>query len=81
MSLGFDVWALLWGEKLISGGLVILVTKGSTTGPRQPVLTWVTLEVGQWVAWISANWWYILSTPSGVGEGEAFGDLAASTSI
>jgi hypothetical protein len=28
------------------------------------------------MAWISVSWWYILSTPSAVGGGEAFGGLA-----
>jgi hypothetical protein len=33
------------------------------------------------MAWISASWQYILSTPLAVSEGGALGDLAAVTSV
>jgi hypothetical protein len=33
------------------------------------------------MAWISTNWWYILSTPSVVSGGEVLGGLATAASV
>jgi hypothetical protein len=78
-----------WDEKSVGSDGTNLATEGVTAGlcrsvPAQTGLG-VESDQHQWahsascavgMAWISASWWYILSTPSAVSGGEVLGGLA-----
>jgi hypothetical protein len=81
-------------EKSAWGDGVNLVAEGVTTGLYQAVPTQTGLGVGSdrckrahsascvvAIMWISASWWYNLSTPSAMGRGEVLVGLAAAASV
>jgi hypothetical protein len=83
-----------WGKKLLGGDGAIVATEGSMGGLYRLVPARTELEVGsercQWahfascmtvMVWICANWWYILSTPSTVGEGKALEVLVTAAPV
>jgi hypothetical protein len=83
-----------WGAKSVGGSGISIAAEGSADSLCQPVLARTGLEVRsdrcQWahsasfttaIAWISASWWYILSTTSVVGEGMVLRVLVVVASV
>jgi hypothetical protein len=83
-----------WDEKLVGGEGASLAADGIAMGLCRPVPARTGLGVEsdrrQWahsascmvaMMWMSASWWYILSTPSVVNGGEALKGLVTAASV